>query len=304
MKTKAKALLALTGASTIWGLNAYMNKLMLPYGSAITLTSFRFFIASFCIFTYLVITKQFRIPPKKELFHLTLLGLAFVCFNSTFVFIGLNYSTVSHSSLINATSPLFISLAAVIIFKEKLLNIQWLGILLALYGTAYILTKGDISSIARLDFNKGDLFFIAAQFGWSFYTLFSSKVLKEVSVLELVFWSGLFGAIANIVAEMLLSDFALPSFNKYVYIGLFYTGIMTSLCAMTLWNFGVKNVGPSISAVFINLSTVIGVSSGIILLNEPASNSLFIGAGIVFLGLILLVQHNLIAKLFRFTKRA
>ncbi len=297
MQDTLKALCALLIASIIWGMNSYITKLMLPFGSPLSFIIIRFFCSSSLLLAFLIFTKQCKLPKLKHIPILFLLGFFSVCMNNTGVIVGLQYSSVTNFSIINATSPLFIAFFAFIFLREKLLLIQWFGIFLALIGMVYILTDGHILAIRTMQFNKGDIVFLFAQFGWALYTLISSRLLRHISVSELVCYSGFFGVLLNCLYGYFTNDLALPTMNYTVILCLFYAIFLSTIAAIIMWNFGVKTVGASISGIFLNFSTLIGIASGVILLDEPFTIKQIYGVLSVLLGVFCLLQYQLIIKL-------
>lgn len=296
MNIHAKALWALCCASLIWGFNPLVSKLLLPYGTPLSFICIRFFFSSCTIFAFLAYKKRLRIPSIKNLIGLCTLGLLSVSLNNTIVLEGLRYSTITNCALINTLAPLLIALLAYVFLREHLLVIQWLGIILALVSTFYLLTGGDMAQLSQMNFNKGDVFFLCAQVSWAIYTLISCQILKTVPLLDMVAWSGLFGVGINLVYGSISGDLQIPILNTQSILCLAYMVWLGAMSAMLLWNYGVKNVGPTISAIFINLSTLIAIMSGVFFFNEPFTTMQLWGTLGVLLGIIFLTQHTFLAR--------
>lgn len=291
LNTTAKALCAVSAASIIWGATPLFSKILLQDGTPLTLTCLRFFISSFSIFVFLAFTGRFHFPNREHLASLLVLGILSVSLTNTASFTGLQYSTVVHSALIAALSPSITALLACIILKEHLVFIQWIGIIIALFGVLFLLTGGNISTLTQFKINQGDTYFLFAQFSWALYTLFSLRALKQMSILDVVAWSGFFGASINFVYGSYTGALQIPDFSIRSLLCLAYLIWLSAMTGTILWNYGIKCIGPSLSAIFINLATLIGVASGVFFLNEPFAMSQVWGGVIIIFGIVLLTQH-------------
>ena len=103
--------------------------------------------------------------------------------NSVLQFHGLQFTTVTNSTLITATTPAITSVCAYLILHEAFSKKQWLGILLSFSGVLAVITKGNFDIIRTMSFNVGDVFCIASQLAWAFYSLASRKLTGHMDVL-------------------------------------------------------------------------------------------------------------------------
>ena len=67
---------------------------------------------------------------------------------------------------------------------------------------------------------------------------------------------------------------------------------------MLFWNIGVKNAGPSIAAIFSNLTPIFGMICGAIFLKEEISYIQLSGALFIFLGVYITTHSQKIIKCF------
>ncbi len=299
MQTKAKALVSLTSAALFWALNPITLKILLSYGNAVSITILRFLLSSLTIFAFLAFKKKLRLPKLIHLEKLAMLGFFAICVNNNSLLIGLQYSTVSNMGIFNATVPFFIAMISFLFYKERMLTIQWLGILIISLSTIFILTSGNITEIFSMKFNKGDIIFLFAQTGWALYTIESAKLLREISLLELVAWSSLFGILFNAIYAFFTDQLEIPQFTTEVMLSLLYSVWISAMAGVLLWNYGVKILGPSVAGVFINLSTVMAIASGIIIYNEPLELSIVLGTLGIFLGIAFLVNYRTLQKWYK-----
>ncbi len=299
MQTKATALSALGATAFFWALNGIVLKFFLTYGNGITFTIIRFLLSSLTLFAFLAFTKKLRLPKLIHLEKLAMLGFFSITVTNTAMMLGLEYSTVSNMGIFNATLPFFIAMISLVFYKQKMLSIQYIGIAIILFSTLYILTDGQLATILDITFNRGDLIFLSSQIGWALYTIESAKLLREISLPELVAWSSLFGICFNFIFGFFTDQLVMPQINTEVILGLLYSVWISAMTGTLLWNYGVKNLGPSIAGVFINLSTVMTICLGVIIYGEPLKLSIIIGTLGVFIGIAFIVNYRTLQKLYK-----
>jgi len=74
--------------------------------------------------------------------------------------------------IIYSASPIFIILLSVFIYKEKLSKLQIFGTVLCLSGIMVVVCKGQLETLMRLQFTKGDFWISGAMISWAVYSVF------------------------------------------------------------------------------------------------------------------------------------
>lgn len=132
-------------------------------------------------------------PPQDRLAVDCFMGINGQMLNSVLQFHGLQFTTVTNSTLITATTPAITSVCAYLLLHEAFSKKQWLGILLSFSGVLAVITKGNFDIIRTMSFNVGDVFCIASQLAWAFYSLASRKLTGHMDVLTALGWCSLCG---------------------------------------------------------------------------------------------------------------
>lgn len=107
------------------------------------------------------------------------MGITGVSLNNGSQFTGLQYSTVANATLIAAMTPAVTSLLAFVFLRERLALLQWIGIIISISGTLYLISNGNLDIILHISFNLGDILFFVAQLSWAIYCLISIRVMKK-----------------------------------------------------------------------------------------------------------------------------
>jgi drug/metabolite transporter (DMT)-like permease len=120
--------------------------------------------------------------------------------------------------------------------------------LLSLFGVLIVMSKGSLNRILSLHFNNGDLWMVAAVMLWGIYSVCGKWAMKKVPPIQATFYSGFFGV--AILLPFNLKDFQITNIDVPFILALVYTGIVSTVVCMTLWNVGVQKIGTVKAGIF------------------------------------------------------
>lgn len=293
MTNEKKTYILLTLTTIIWGIQPLCAKLLVAEWSPVALTYIRYFFISAILFAMLYWRRDKGLfPPKDCWFLLIGMGISGIAGNSIAQFTGLKYSTVTNCTLISATSPAVTAFLSALFIRERLGLLSWLGILVSFSGVMLIVSHGIFGTIMTIDFNLGDLLFFACQIFWSIYSLLGLKAMKKLSAIAATAWAGLFGAIFTLLFGLFSGQAALTELTAISWLAFCYMVFFGGVMAMIFWNIGVKNAGPSLTAIFQNITPVIGMFGGWFFFAESIGWIEILGALIIFSGVYLTTHQK------------
>lgn len=267
-----------------------------PYSAAFV----RFTIASVFLLLFIKLHEG-KLPrlSLRQFGFMIALGMSGVFAYNIFFFTGLQTVTAGRASLIIALNPIVISLCSSLLFKEKLTLVKLTGILVSVTGAMYVITYGDLLRVFAKPLDTGDLFIFGAVASWVTYSLIGKVVLSDLSPLVSVGYSSLIGAIALLIPA--INHGFLQQFTTYTaeqWGSLFYLGFFGTVLGFLWYYQAINQVGPMKSSVFINFVPVSAILLAFLLLDEPITLSLVIGAVLVICGVLLTnFSHLLVQKL-------
>lgn len=251
----------------------------------LTLVFFRYLLLSGTLFLLMKIThKKDFIPPKSCWLPLMIMGISGVSLNNGVQFTGLQYSTVANATLIAAMTPAVTSLLAFVFLRERLALLQWIGIIISISGTLYLISNRNLDIILHISFNIGDILFFVAQLSWAIYCLISIRVMKKMSVLAVTAWAGAFGAIFIAIYGYFTCGLFIPDLSLKATASFAYIVWLGGVGAMIFWNIGVKNVGASTASIFLNIMPIVGIITASITLGEIITLNECMGAVVILIG--------------------
>ena len=276
----------LIGMSFVWGMNFSVVKAALTDLSPLSFNSLRFSLASLFILTFLWIIERDLSFHKEDVGRLVLLGLIGTTIYQLLFINGIARTTAGNSSVILATTPIFVALLSSFLGVERVERRVWysvilsfIGILLIVQGAGRTLTLTDQSGI-------GDLLILAGTICWSTYTVLSKPLLQRYTPLKLTAWTMVMGTpLLVLVSIPSLKEQNWGSVSLQGWLGLVYSFCFAVAIGYVIWYTGVSRIGSARTALYENLITVIALAVAWLFLSERMTLLQIMGAVLVLTSL-------------------
>jgi drug/metabolite transporter (DMT)-like permease len=174
------------------------------------------------------------------------------------------YTTVASAAMIGNISPLWVSLAAWCLLRERLLPQFWLGLILLFLGIAFIMGSNFVLQ-PRL--GLGDLLAFASSFFYAAYILITQWGRKHLDSLTLVWVNGASACLWMLLVIILLGE-PLTGFSQQTWIVFFAAALFTQLIGYMAISYALGNLPASVVSPSLNLQPVVTIILAIPLLNE------------------------------------
>lgn len=162
----------------------------------ITAATLRFGLAGVILLVFVLWQKRLDVKAiRKQWIPIVLMAITGIFGYNIFFFIGLDITSAINGSLIIATTPVFITLGAVLFLDEKWNKGLGFGLVLSLLGVVVVITKGSIGTLLSLEFNTGDLLFIGGLLCWVSHGLLGKIAMRDVSPAVTTTLTTLIGAV-------------------------------------------------------------------------------------------------------------
>ncbi len=222
---------------------------------------------------------------KIESFKLFFLGLMGCGVCGAFPFIAGMTTTMANMGIIYTSSPIFIIILSVLLFKEKINFSRVLGLFLCIFGVLVIISKGNFQFLLDFKFTSGDLWMIGAAIGWAVYSIYLLNWKSHFSLMARFTLIAFFGALSLFpfyVLEEIL--FFSTTLNLYFIFWILFAAISPGIIAFTLYTKVQKYVGASLAGFTLYIFSIYSAIYGIILFDELLMNFHYLGAAFVFAG--------------------
>ncbi len=253
----------------IWGTNFAVVKRALSEMLPLAFNALRFSLASIFLFLAMILSEGKFLLDKKDFKGIFLLGLiGHTCYQFLFIY-GIARTSASVSSLMLATSPVFVAVLSLLAQQERPSAKLLFGVALSLTGV-FVLMLGSPSGFMSAERDVlGAVLVLIGAICWATYTVFSKPYLARYSPLRLTTITMVFGT-------LVLDVLAIPSLlaQRWVEIslvgwtGLTYSFGLAIVFGYVVWDIGIDRVGPGRTAVYQNLIPVIAAIVSYVLLGE------------------------------------
>jgi drug/metabolite transporter (DMT)-like permease len=268
--SKMRAYLLLTMTTICWGGNAVFSKVAVGEVSPMLLVTMRWLGAVLLLFVFASkYLKQDWSVIRSNFWYFFIMGaVGFTGFNSLF-YVAAHSTTAVNIGILQGSMPAIVLAGAFIFYRTKIGALQMVGVTTTITGVVIVGIGGDVTRLAELELNIGDLIMLIACFLYSGYTLGLRK-RPETSALGLFTAFALAALIASLpltVAEYSSGQFLWPSTKGWIVIAMIT--VFPSFLAQIFFIQGVGMIGPGRAGVFINLVPIFASIFAVGYLSEP-----------------------------------
>lgn len=280
--------LAMLSVTFIWGVNFTVVKQTLQEMSPLVFVTLRFVLASLLICFVLLIRGEDLRWERSDFWRLLVLGLVGNTFFQVFFIEGIARTTASNSSLLLATSPIWVTSLSALFRQDRITPTVAAGVGLSFAGIVLIVGLGGpgVSFVgASL---PGNLLSLIAALCWAGYTTLSRPLLSRYSPLKLTGLAMVMGTIPLILYSAgALAEQSWAGISWQGWLGYGYSMLFGIAVAYVVWNTSVQKTGNARTAVFSTLTPVIAVVVSWLFLHEALGIWQGLGAIITLAGVTL-----------------
>lgn len=288
MNKRVLALLAATGASTIYGINHTLAKGVMPnYIGAYGFILLRVVGAASLFWLASIFTKSEKIDSKD---YWRLLGCAVfgMFINMLAFFKGLSLSTPINSSVIITLSPVILLVLSAIFLKEKIGLIKILGIAIGMLGALVLVLFGASQQPNAPNIHLGNVLFFVNGATYAVYLILVKPITHKYSTITLMKWLFLGGVILNL--PFTLTEFTtvnwleLPSNSIWIMV---FVVAGTTFSTYFLNLYALKTLKASTVGAFIYLQPLIAVIFAVLVGADKITPIRAIAGLLIFAGVYL-----------------
>lgn len=286
MNDRKKGMIAATLAYMAFGLSYLFSKKALNIAEPAILLCARFTVA-FVVLNAMVLTGAAKVRVRgRALLWPVFLGVMQPVLYFIFENYGLKYTTTSFTGLMSSISPALTAVLGAVVLRERPTKRQWVFIGISIAGVLMIsLRSGGGQNTAM-----GCLCLFAAYFTGALCSMFVRKVSDRYTPFELTYVMFSVGFV--FFAGMAFVQFrgrALPMLAEAMGHGDFivaalYLGAAASVGGYLLANYALAKLPVARYTVFANVSTVVSVLSGVIIMGDPFTWVTLLSTALILLG--------------------
>ena len=289
MQKKFLPLLAATVATTIYGLNHTIAKMVMPiYIGSLGLVLLRVLGATIIFWTIGLFFKSKPIE-KKDRFTIIKCGLFGMSINIAAFIAGLDYSTPVNSSILIIISPIFVVILSFFIFRNKINLLKILGIIMGFIGALILILNADSNSSVGRNIPLGNFLFIVNSISYAYYLIIVKPMAQKYDLITLFKWLFLIGLIFNF--PLGINQFTDVNWSnlpvKEAILPMAFVVICTTVMTYFLNGYALSKITSTEVAVFMYLQPIIGIVFAIFTKSDTISLTIIIASILIFIGVYL-----------------
>jgi drug/metabolite transporter (DMT)-like permease len=196
------------------------------------------------------------------------------------------YTNVASAAMIGNISPLWVSIAAWWLLRERLHTQFWLGLIVLFSGITLIM-GGNFFLHPRL--GLGDLMAAGSSFFYAAYILVTQWGRQRLDSLSLVWINGASACLWMFFVIILFRQ-PLIGFSRHTWIVFISAAVITQIIGYTAISYSLGSLPASVVSPSLNLQPVVTIILAIPLLNEIPS-ILQIGGSLLTLGGVYIINY-------------
>jgi drug/metabolite transporter (DMT)-like permease len=275
----------------VWGGSFIASKMGLEDLYPVELATIRFAIAAplLLLVTLIIAGPRSLYVAPKDLPVLIVMALTGVTLQYIVQFVGMTYTSVTNTALLINMGTFFVIIPSALFLKEKLSVDNALGVVIAFLGAVLVATRGDLSFSLML---LGDGLILICAAMWAIYILVGNKLAGKYSVLTQLNWIFMIGFVCLIPFYLITPHHALASYSVLSWECILYLAVFCSIIAYFVFNDAIIKIGPSKTAIYQYLEPFFAIIFAILILSEPLSAAIVVGALFILAG-IAMADNNL-----------
>lgn len=284
--SEKKAMAAAFFACFVFGLSFIFSKMALDVVTPSILLTFRFGLA-FLLMNVILLTGKVKLRLKgKPLGWLILLGLMqpvlyFFCENY-----GIQMTTATFSAAMIALIPIAAMLGGMLFLREIPSVLQIVFLVMSVAGAVFMaLLKGSEGTVTFL----GVILLLGAVIASASYNAISRKLSSDFSAFERTYLMFVIGLVFFLPMALWETNFDIPLLFSYlaypqVVAAMVFLGAVCSVMAFLCLNYANSHLPVARTTAFSNVTTVVSVFAGALLLGESFNAATLIAAVLIVVG--------------------
>ena len=286
------ALLVLLLVNLVWGGSLPATKLGLEEFSPFILSWLRLSVSALLFLVVLIVNGELRALTLRDWLTLLLLGIVGYSGTIGLQTLGTNFTTGSSATVLGSTGPLFITILAAAVLRERPGWSVAAGLLIALLGISMVmgLGLGEASSMAGR-YLQGNLLVLGSAACFGIFTVAGKSSMKNHSPLVVSGAACLGGALGLTLPAVQELAGGAPHVSLLGLSVVLYLGVLVTFAGMLAWFWALQAVPASRGGAFLFIQPVSGIGLAALLLGDVLSVSFLLGSALVLGGLYLVARE-------------
>ncbi len=272
----------------LWAVNFSVIKVALREFPPHAFNAVRLGLASLVYLVLLGFSREGFLPPRGDGWKTAVLGLLGISFYQVFFIRAISMTSASMTSIIMATTPIFIALLSSAIGQERISWAGWLGIGISFAGFLLVVSSPEGGFVWSWHAVEGTVLILLSNISWAAYTVMSKPILERTSPFKLA-------ALGTSIGTLVYLPYTFHELQKVrwdrisgqSWAAVLYSGLVAIVLCFSLWYYSVKKMGSSKTGIYGNLTPVFATAFAAVTIGERITKLQGLGALLVLAGVYL-----------------
>lgn len=289
MNSQLKAHLGLLGTNLFFAINYSAIKYFTAnhYAGPFGINIIRIGISSILFWILFLFKRPEKKIDKKDIPAFLLCALTAIALNQMLFIKGLSFTFPIHAALLTLITPIFITILAARMLKEKITFTKSFGLLLGVVGAVLLISNREISAPGE-NALLGDFLVILSAFAYTFYFILVKPIMNKYSAIQVIRWIFTIGFVMTFPLSLKeFTDITWQVFTLEDWLILFVIVVPGTFLAYVFNVYGIQKLSASMAGAYIYSQPVFAVVTAMIFLKERLSLYKIIAAIFIFAGVYL-----------------
>jgi drug/metabolite transporter (DMT)-like permease len=293
MKVKRLSLIYVILAACMWGTTGASIRILSQFHfSSIQMVVAKLFMADIFLVGFLFVTDRKKLKiEKKDIKWFLGTGILSMLFFNICYSITVQQTSLSIAAVLLYTSPVFVMLLSIPIFREKITKYKLVAIVLSVAGCAFVsgIFSSDIGQITK----KGLGFGVCAAIGYAFYSIFARILLKKYHSLTIISYTFLIASVGGIFIGNVHGIVEICVKEPIAIGAIIGSALICSVLPYILYTKALIDLEASRASVIASIEPVVATIIGVSVFSEKITVSAVFGSACVLAAIgILNVKQN------------
>ena len=273
----------------IWGTTYLAIRIGVEHIPPMLFAGLRWIIAGVIFFSFLRLRGK-KLPSKKDLIHISVVGISLIGIGNGLVVTGEQYIGSGLAALLITTVPFWVVGMEAFIPTGPKINVMILsGLLLGLTGVTLIF-NGNWSDLLDPSYLLGVICILGAVLAWSFGTVYSKYKKVSVHPLMSAAVQMLIAGTAQTILGSFLGEWSGISLHMDGLISFFYLVFIGSMFGYGSYIYAIEHLPLSLVSTYAYINPIIALFLGWLVLDEKLNLPIIIAAVVIIAGVIIVKQ--------------
>jgi len=271
LSKKKTAVLFVILAACMWGTLGVTVKILSGFGfSSIQMVVARLSVSAVILGIYLLITDKNKLRIEiKDIKWFIGTGIISMLFFNTCYCITVSLTSLSMAAVLLYTSPVFVTLISIPVFKEKLTIKKSVAILFSVTGCA--LVSGVLNGAAEEIPVKGLFFGICAALGYALYGIFAKILVKKYHALTILLYTFLLAGMGGVFVGDVKGMVQIVTEKPVSVPAVMVIAMICSVIPYILYTNALKYIEASKVSILASVEPVVATVLGVMVFGENVS---------------------------------